>query len=187
MPAYLGVLSIALVIGAVLVRVQILRSRGVSAMKFGAIDKSDYLIPPIAAFYLYVICANAFGWPSPVHRQTDIPAIEWAGVLFCAIGVLLMYTTLVSFGTSFRVGIDAERPDKLVTTGVFAFTRNPIYVAFAFVLVGEMLIFQNGITVGFVGGGFVLFHRQVLLEEAFLREHYGAEYAAYCKRVRRYL
>jgi protein-S-isoprenylcysteine O-methyltransferase Ste14 len=32
-----------------------------------------------------------------------------------------------------------------------------------------------------------LFHRQVLREEAYLREHYGREYVEYATRVRRYL
>jgi protein-S-isoprenylcysteine O-methyltransferase Ste14 len=32
-----------------------------------------------------------------------------------------------------------------------------------------------------------LFHRQVLLEEAYLQQHYGQEYLEYCHRVRRYL
>lgn len=33
----------------------------------------------------------------------------------------------------------------------------------------------------------LLFHRQVLREEAALRVQYGEEYAAYCRKVRRYL
>ena len=32
-----------------------------------------------------------------------------------------------------------------------------------------------------------LFDRQVSREEAYLAEHYGAAYADYCRRVRRYL
>jgi protein-S-isoprenylcysteine O-methyltransferase Ste14 len=32
-----------------------------------------------------------------------------------------------------------------------------------------------------------LFHRQVMLEEGFMRQHYGQEYAEYCGRVRRYI
>jgi hypothetical protein len=38
--------------------------------------------------------------------------------------------TLKSFGDSFRVGIDEKKPDKLVTSGMFAISRNPIYVCF---------------------------------------------------------
>jgi len=33
----------------------------------------------------------------------------------------------------------------------------------------------------------VLFHRQVLREEGFMRQQYGQEYAEYCRRVRRYV
>jgi hypothetical protein len=41
---------------------------------------------------------------------------------------VLLAASLVSFGKSFRVGIDIDYPDKLVTSGVFAITRNPICV-----------------------------------------------------------
>ena len=98
-----------------------------------------------------------------------------------------MLLSLVSFGRSFRVGIDSDRPDKLVTTGIFAYSRNPIYVAFALVLAGEFLIFSNWILLAYVGAGIWLFHRQVLLEEEFLRNRYGQEYAEYSARVPRYL
>jgi hypothetical protein len=37
------------------------------------------------------------------------------------------------------VGIDVDRADKLVTTGIFALSRNPIYVAFGCVLIGQFL------------------------------------------------
>jgi hypothetical protein len=48
----------------VLVRVQLLKSTGVAAMSFGKIDKSDFLIPPFALFYFYLIFARAFHWPA---------------------------------------------------------------------------------------------------------------------------
>jgi protein-S-isoprenylcysteine O-methyltransferase Ste14 len=67
------------------------------------------------------------------------------GVILCLAGLFLLFLSLVSFGKSFRVGIDQNRPDTLVTTGIFAFSRNPIYVAFEFVLLGQFLMFSNWI------------------------------------------
>jgi protein-S-isoprenylcysteine O-methyltransferase Ste14 len=95
--------------------------------------------------------------------------------------------SLVSFGQSFRVGIDAEHPDKLIMSGVFAFSRNSIYVAFALILWGQFLIFSNWILLVYLAAGVWLFHRQVLREEDYLKKHYGKEYPEYCNRVRRYL
>jgi protein-S-isoprenylcysteine O-methyltransferase Ste14 len=108
-------------------------------------------------------------------------------VAFCFAGLLLLLSSLVSFGQSFRVGIDTDHSDTLMTTGVFALSRNPIYVAFAAILLGQCLVFPDWILLAYIGAGTWLFHRQVLREEAFLRTHYGQEYLEYCHRVRRYL
>ena len=157
-------------------------------MKFGKLDKSDFLIPPFALFYFYLVFANAFGWPTvSTQKFFNSEAISWLGVLSCLLGLSLLLWSIVSFGKSFRVGIDTERPDKLITSGVFAYSRNPIYVAFAFILLGQFLIFPNVILLVYLCAGVWLFHRQVLREEEFLKKHYGEEYLDYCSRVRRYL
>jgi protein-S-isoprenylcysteine O-methyltransferase Ste14 len=185
---YLAALTIVLLIGMVLTRVFLLRRAGTEAMHFGEIDKTDFLIPPFALFYFYTAFAAAFGWPLvSTHTFFRSDAMAWIGVGLCAAGLILLGLSLVSFGRSFRVGIDAERPDRLVTTGIFAVSRNPIYVAFACVLLGQFLVFANWILLGYLVAGIWLFHRQVLREEAFLRKHYGQQYMAYCTRVRRYL
>lgn len=157
-------------------------------MKFGQLDKTDFMIPPFALFYFYLIFAAAFGLPTVGTQEFfHSVATAWAGVFFCLGGIALMLWSLVSFGRSFRVGIDTERPDTLVTTGAFAYTRNPIYVAFAMVLIGQFLIFPNWILLAYLVGGVWLFNRQVLREEAYLERHYGQEYSDYRARVRRYL
>jgi protein-S-isoprenylcysteine O-methyltransferase Ste14 len=188
MESYLGALTVLLLLGMVLTRVQLLKRSGITAFKFGELDKTDFLIPPFALFYFYLIFANAFGWPTVSGGQLFVASwVSWIGVFSCSIGLCLLLLSLVSFGTSFRIGIDTDRPDKLVTSGLFALTRNPIYVAFGFVLLGEFLIFSNGIMLIYLIAGIGLFHRQVLLEESYLSRHYGPEYRAYCARVRRYL
>jgi protein-S-isoprenylcysteine O-methyltransferase Ste14 len=188
MPRYLAVLTIVLMLGLVLTRVRLLKKRGIEAMHFGKIDKTDFFIPPFALFYFYMVLAAAFGLPT-VSRQEFFPseAVAWVGVFSCVVGLSFLVWSLISFGRSFRVGIDTEHPDKLVTTGIFAFSRNPIYVAFALILLGQFLIFSNWILLIYLVAAVWLFHRQVLREEEFLKKHYGEEFMSYCQRVRRYL
>jgi protein-S-isoprenylcysteine O-methyltransferase Ste14 len=188
MQNYLALATIVLMLGMVLSRALMMKRSGIDAMNFGKIDKTDFLIPPFALFYFYLIIANAFRLPTVSSQQFfQSQIISWLGVLLCLAGLALLLLSLISFGRSFRVGIDTEHPDKLITTGIFAFTRNPIYVAFAFILLGQFLIFPNWILLAFLAAGVWLFHRQVLREEGYLGEHYGHEYREYCRRVRRYL
>ena len=184
----LAALTIALLLGMVLARVAMLRLQGVRAMNFGKQDKTDFLIPPFAFFYFYLVFGDAFGWPT-LSRQTFFAsdAVAWLGVAFCLTGLLFLLWSLVSFGRSFRVGIDDVNPDKLVTGGVFAWSRNPIYVAFWLILLGQFLVFPNWLLLVYLAAATWLFHRQVRREEAYLAQRYGAEYANYCGRVRRYL
>ncbi len=188
MPNYLGAMAVLVLLAMVLVRVYLLKKSGVTAMKFGELDKSDYLIPPFAFFYFYLIFANAFDWPTVLHGGfLHSSWVSWLGVLACAAALFLIFMSLTSFGTSFRIGIDSDRPDRLVTSGIFSLTRNPMYVAFGMLLLGEFLIQPNWIFLTYLMAGVWLFHRQVIREEDYLGEHYGEEYRAYCKRVRRYI
>ena len=175
-------------LGMVLTRVLMMRRRGIEAMNFGKIDKKDFLIPPFALFYFYLVFAATFNFPTVSSQQfLHAEIVSWVGVSFCIAGLLLILWSLVSFGQSFRVGIDTEHPDKLITSGVFAFSRNPIYAAFAFILLGQFLIFSNWILLVYMGAGVWLFNRQVSLEEEYLKKHYGQEFLDYCSQVRRYL
>jgi protein-S-isoprenylcysteine O-methyltransferase Ste14 len=188
MQSYLAALTIVLLLGMVLTRVILMRRTGTRAMHFGRIDKTDFLIPPFALFYFYTVFAVAFKFPNVSSGKFfNSGVISWFGIFLCFAGLVFLSLSLVSFGKSFRVGIDVERPDKLVTTGIFAFSRNPIYVAFGLVLLGQFLVFPNWIMLGYLAAGFWLFHHQVLREEEFLSKRYGQEYTEYCDRVRRYL
>jgi protein-S-isoprenylcysteine O-methyltransferase Ste14 len=188
MPKYLGALTIVLLLGMALTRVFLLKRQGIKAMKFGNIDKTDFLIPPFGFFYFYVLFAAAFNWPSVSTRQFfHSEPVAWAGVLFCLVALSLLLWSLICFRQSFRIGIDTDHPDELIVGGVFAYSRNPIYVAFALVLIGEFLIFPNWISLICLVAATGLMHRQVLREEEYLKAHYGEAYKQYCRRVRRYL
>jgi protein-S-isoprenylcysteine O-methyltransferase Ste14 len=142
----------------------------------------------VALCYFYSVFAAAFDWPlASTQRFFKSTAVAWLGVALCLGGVLVLVLSLVSFGNSFRVGIDVDEPGRLVTTGIFAVSRNPIYVGFFVFLLGQLLAFPSWIPLIVLAAATLLFHRQVLREEEFMRQRYGQEYLDYCNRVRRYV
>ena len=188
MPQYIAVSTLVLMLAIVVVRVRLMKRQGIDAFQFGKIDKKDFLIPPFVLFYFYTVFANALNLPLvSTQKIFHSEVMAWTGVVLCFAGLCLFFWSVVSFGRSFRVGIDTDYPNQLVTTGAFAHSRNPIYVAFAIILLGQFLIFSNWILLLYLGAAAWLFHRQVLREEDFLKQQYGKEFIEYCERVRRYI
>lgn len=170
-------------------RVMLLRKSGVKAVIFSG---SDYILLPFAALFLYEIVASTFNLPLPLSGILNRPFFNskitpLIGIALCALGLISVLLCLISFGKSFRIGIDRETPDKLVTTGMFSVSRNPIYVSFLTFFLGIFLSYPNFVFLFFLIAGFAAIHRQILREERFLKQHYGNAYLEYCKKVRRYL
>lgn len=183
---YVAVGSMVCLMGMVLGRIIMMKRRGVQAFVFAKTHRSDLFLPPIVFFFLYHLVAYTFALPR-IEMPFLFTGFEWVGMVCCIVAVCLFLWGLISFGISFRVGIDDETPGNLVTTGAFSYSRNPLYVAFAFELLGFFFTYPNIIFLFALIGGCCLFHRQILREEIFLKQVYGAEYEWYCKRVRRYL
>ena len=188
MQRYFAALTLTLLVVMVWTRILMMRRMDIKTVHFGSLDKKDFLIPPFALFYFYLVFAATFSLPTiTTQRFFQSEALSWLGALSCLTGLLLLLLSLISFGKSFRVGIDASGPGKLTTSGIFAISRNPIYVAFWLVILGQFLVFPNWIFLIYLAAATWLFHRQVLREEDYLSKHYGRQFSDYSHRVRRYL
>lgn len=186
----LSALALALFIALVGGRSAMLRKKGIRAFVFAETDRSDLLLVPVFLALAYTILACAFGLPMPrrfVQPFWMSAAVGWLGLALSTVALAGFAITLRSFGDSFRVGIDEKKADKLVTTGMFAVSRNPIYVCFLLFFFGQFLVNPNPALAIVLPLLALAIHRQILREEAFLSVHYGTDYAAYRKRVRRYL
>ena len=186
----LSICLLALLVIMLQVRAAILRKRGIRVIVFGQTDKSDFLLVPLVLAIVYAALSNTFGlpfWDVLIRPFWEAEVPGWLGLLICAVSVTGFALTIASFGDSLRVGIDENTSDKLVTQGMFAISRNPIYVCFLMFFAGFFLIHCNIV----IAVAIVLFslaiHRQILREEKFLTSHYGEEYEEYRKKVRRYL
>ncbi len=187
MQGYFAVGTILLLITLVISRAILMRKLGIKAMRFGEMDKTDFLIPPFALLFFYLIFASALNWPKFGAELFYNDMAAWIGVALCILGPAFFFLSLTSFGKSFRVGIDEDQPGALITTGAFAVSRNPIYTAFGFILLGIFLIFPNWVVLLYLLAGLWLMNRQVLREEESLQKIYGEQYLRYCQKVRRYL
>jgi protein-S-isoprenylcysteine O-methyltransferase Ste14 len=190
MQKYLGALALLLLFALIGTRALMLRKKGIKAVVFGKTHKSDLFLLPVFPAFAYTVLACAFGLPMPralVKPFWVSTAAGWVGLALCAAALVGFFLSLRSFGDSFRVGIDDQNPDRLVTAGMFRVSRNPIYVCFLLFFFGMFLLFPNIALACLLVLLTLLIHRQVLREEAFLKAHYGAEYEEYCVRVRRYI
>ena len=81
-----------------------------------------------------------------------------------------------------------DPPKHLVVVGLYRFVRNPMYVAVLTVVLGWCLATGSWLLAGYVALLAVGFHIRVLYhEEPWLRQRFGAEWAAYSASVRRWL
>ena len=104
-------------------------------------------------------------------------------------GFLILMIAIVQFLRS-KTTVDPMHPEKtsqLVTSGIFNYSRNPMYLGMLMFLIGWGLYLGNAFNT-IIAAGFVYFmnHFQILPEEQALREKYGKVYQLYCKAVRRW-
>ena len=102
-------------------------------------------------------------------------------------GLSIFCLALISFGNSWRVGVDKQNSGKLVTNGIFSISRNPVFVFMDIYFLGVWLIYSNIFFLIALILVITGIHFQILQEEKFLLKQYGKEYKDYQRKVRRYL
>lgn len=114
--------------------------------------------------------------------------------LFKIIGFALMFISFfltviaqITMRNSWRIGIDQETPIEFVKSGIFNYSRNPIFLGMLLLLVGLFFVTPNLITTAIFFVSFILIELQVRFEEDFLKNQFGDEYLRYKERVRRYI
>ncbi|MBC8031398.1 MAG: isoprenylcysteine carboxylmethyltransferase family protein [Pyrinomonadaceae bacterium] len=145
------------------------------------------LVVWMVEIFLYAFHCDSRIFPSPLDTQliNSSPA-KLIGVALVTFGLIIFVLAFVSFGDSWRVGFDVKTPGALVTTGLFAVTRNPIYVFLDLWFLGIFLINGTLIFLIFAALAFAAIHWQILQEERFLTKLYGQPYQDYCERAGRY-
>ena len=102
-------------------------------------------------------------------------------------GILIIIGIYIWIQGAFKSKIDDNIiNNKLVTTGIYSYTRNPLYTAFIFVFTGILFIMNNLylLILPFIYW-LLLTIFMINTEEKWLKDLYGKEYIDYCKKVNR--
>lgn len=175
-----------------------LRSKGTEVFRLGTgkkglnalLEKSFIIFFPLWLFEIGIHALNLEFQILPsmlVKPLFDNHIISIGGVVFIFSSILIFSLALISFKSSWRVGIDTVAPGDLVTTCVFSLSRNPIFLSMNLYFLGTFLIYGTVFFLLCFIGIALGFHVQILHEESFLIEKYGDSYCEYMAKVHRYI
>src|SRR5690554_1478681 len=146
-------------------------------------------VPPVAlaiavalAMWLVSVFVPELNFPLPFRLILAIIVV--------AVGAGVALSGIVSFARSKTTvnPLNPEATTTLVESGVYRFSRNPMYLGFLFVLLGWAVFLGNALAVLMLPGFILYMNRfQIIPEEKALFGHFGNAFSAYSKRVRRWL
>ena len=105
------------------------------------------------------------------------------GIPIVVLSNIVVWSAVRSFGIAQTSGSEGT----LKTDGIYRYSRNPQYVADAFMILGWLVLSASPsvLAVGILAIAVLMI--APFAEEPWLREHFGREFDDYCARTRRYL
>lgn len=149
-------------------------------------DINRYIHPPIVTLF-YIALAYLLGFVMPLpFAMPDI--LRNIGFLLIFIGFLLALAAFVELKKA-RTTLDPHGSvSQMVTSGIYRFTRNPIYVGFLCLVIGLPL--NSGQYWGLILSPiFIITMNRLVIEreEAYLEKKFGEAYTGYKSSVRRWV
>ncbi|ADZ72698.1 methyltransferase family protein [Polymorphum gilvum] len=147
------------------------------------------LVPPPLQAFLFAVAMALAARAFPGLAVT-FPGQVALAVGLAALGLAIDLTAVVAFLRS-RTTVNPLRPAKarmLVATGLYRFTRNPMYLGLLLVLSGWAVWLGHGLAAAIVPLFVVaVTELQIKPEEAALEAKFGEPYRAYRRKVRRWI
>ncbi len=148
-----------------------------------------------ALFFVIAPCTVAGLVPWWITQWRFLPAVgamewtRWVGALLIIAGVAGLVDCFARFAFQGRgTPAPVAPPSELVTTGLYRFVRNPIYVANLAVIFGQTILFADWRLLTYGAAIWAAFHLFVWgFEEPTLADQFGGAYETYRTRVPRWI
>jgi protein-S-isoprenylcysteine O-methyltransferase Ste14 len=145
-------------------------------------------VPPPAV----VLVIGVFMWlvsRAAPSLHFDVPAHNWLAIVLVSVGFVTGISGVVTFRIA-KTTVDPTKPraSSLVTWGVYAISRNPMYLGGLIMLLGWAVFWSNALAFLFLPVYVLYIDRfQIAPEERVLTSLFGEAYVAYQARARRWL
>jgi protein-S-isoprenylcysteine O-methyltransferase Ste14 len=143
--------------------------------------------PPIVAIVVAALMWVASRAPA---LRFEVPARRMVAASLAVLGVAVAIAGVVSFRRA-QTTVNPLKPEStssLVVSGVYRFSRNPMYVGILLVLLGWAILLSNVLALAIVPAFVLYMNRfQIGPEETVLARMFGGEYVTYRSRVRRWI
>ena len=130
----------------------------------------------------------AFVVPLTIFLPRPPIVLDRLGLVLVLLGVTLLLSTVREFYVAGRGTLAPwSPPDELVTTGLYGFSRNPMYVAVVLVLLGWAALFHSVALLIYAVAIAVAFHLRVVFgEEPWLAQTHRGSWLRYSAQVPRW-
>lgn len=146
-------------------------------------------IPPPLLYVLIFIAAIFIQKKIPIDSEIfNTTMIKIAGSVFLIIALFFLIRSLRQFFLTKNTVILIKPATSLQTSGIYAITRNPMYVGLAFVYLGITCFIGNWWNIIFFPLLILIVQEYVIKrEEKYLEAEFGKQYIDYKSKVRRWL
>ena len=152
-----------------------------------ALDNAGVRVPPPILLIVAILSGYCLQqlWALELTNWSGWYVAAWALI---GVGVIILVASWVQFLRA-KTNIRPDKPSSnLIQSGLYRFSRNPIYVSGLLLQLGIALLMNNLWIVLLVPVSKVVFDRYVIArEEAYLERAFGEVYVAYKRTVRRWL
>jgi protein-S-isoprenylcysteine O-methyltransferase Ste14 len=152
-------------------------------------DNPGVIAPPPLIFIGVLLLALAFDWlvSGPGFDLPNTGRMVAGGVL-CLGGLALILAAGKRFSDA-GTNIQTRKPSTaLVTTGIYRYSRNPIYLGMTLIYVGLSLFADSLLALAWLPLALIIIYNGVIRrEERYLERKFGEDYRAYRGRVRRWV
>ncbi len=148
---------------------------------------ADVRLPPPLVYAVPLILLWLMDRVLP-WRMPDHPARTGAGWLLVVAAVGLGASAVATFRRRGITVIPHHAVSAVVTSGPYRVTRNPMYLGLTVAYLGAGLVLGSWWPLAGLPVIVLLVDRLVIArEETYLRSRFGADYAAFCRRTRRWV